>query len=68
MFKAFINERGLAIKRKSFELAGAGVINNIKGVNRGDLRRWLIRYKLKSPLLLINGLISTSNHSVGLSS
>ena len=37
-------------------------------VNKRDLRRRLIIYKLKGPSLLIYSLISTSNHSIGLSS
>ena len=36
--------------------------------NERNLRRRLITYKLKGPLLSIYSLISTSNHSVGLSS
>ena len=65
IFKTFIGEGGLAIK-KSFKVAEAGVVNNIKGVNGRDLKRRLIIYKLKSPLLLIYSLISASNYFVGL--
>ena len=50
-----------------FKAAEAGVIDDIKGVNKHDLRQWLIIYKLKGPLLLINSLISLSNYSIGLS-
>ena len=57
----FIGEGGLAVGRL-FK-----VVDNIKGVNKRDLRRRLITYKLKGPLLLINSLISISNHSMGLS-
>ena len=42
--------------------------DNIKGVNKHDLRRQFIAYKLKGPLLLINSLISLSNYSVRSSS
>jgi hypothetical protein len=62
----FVGEGGSAIGR-SFKIAGVRV-GDVKGVNKRDLRRWLIAYKLKGPLVLINSLISTSNHSVGLSS
>jgi hypothetical protein len=41
------------------------VADNIK-VNKYNLRRQLMIYKLKGPLLLINSLISASNYSVGL--
>jgi hypothetical protein len=65
----FISKGNSAVGGRSFETAGAGVVNNIKGVNkRGDLRRWLIIYKLKGPLVLINSLISASDHSIELSS
>jgi hypothetical protein len=62
----FIGEGGSAIGRL-FKVAGARVVNNIKGVNRRNLRQWLIAYKLKGPLLLINSLISASNYSIQLS-
>ena len=64
----FIGEGGSAIRR-SFKAAkiGTGVVDNIKGVNKRDLRRWLIMYELKGPLLLMYSLISTSNYSIGLS-
>jgi len=61
----FIGEGGSAIGRL-FKTAGVGV-GAVKGVNKRDLRRRLIIYELKGPLLLINSLISLSNHSVGLS-
>ena len=66
IFKAFISKGGLAIV-KSFKTAKAGVVDNIKGVNKHNLRQRLIIYKLKGPLLLINSLISISNYFVGLS-
>ena len=66
VFKAFIGKGGLAIKR-SFKAAKARVADNIKGVNRRDLKQPLMTYKLKSPLLLIYSLISIFNYSVGLS-
>jgi len=64
----FVGKGSLAIGERSFKTAKARVVDDIKGVNRRDLRRWLITYKLKGPLLLINSLISVFNHSVGLSS
>ena len=67
IFKAFIGKGGLAIERL-FEVAKAGVVDNIKGVDGRDLRRRLIIYELKGPLVLINSLISASNYSIGLSS
>ena len=64
----FINKGSLAIKKRLLKLTGDKVVDNIKGVNRHDLKQQLIRYKLKGPLLLINSSISISNHSIGLSS
>jgi hypothetical protein len=65
----FVGEGSSAVVR-SFKTAGigTGVVDNIKGVNKRDLRRRLITYKLKGPSLLIYSLISTSNYSIGLSS
>ena len=63
----FIGKGGLAIGRL-FKAVKAGVVDDIKGVIRRDLRWQLIIYKLKSPSVLINSLISISNHSIGLSS
>ena len=57
----FINKGSLAVKGKLFKIAKAKV-------NRCNLRQWLIIYKLKGPLILINSLISIFNYSVGLSS
>ena len=65
IFKAFIGKGGLAIV-KLFKVAKARVVDNIKEVDRYDLKQLLIIYKLKSPLLLINSLISLSNYSVEL--
>jgi len=59
----FIGKGGSAVGR-SFKTAGVGV-GDVKGVNKRNLRRRLITYKLKGPLLLIYSLISLSNHSVG---
>ena len=59
----FIGDGGLVVGR-SFKIAGVGV-GVIKGVNKCDLRRQLIIYELKGPSLLINSLISASNHSIG---
>ena len=65
----FIGKRSLAVEGRLFKIAGARVANNIKGVNKcGELKQRLIIYKLKGPLVLINSLISTFNHSVRLSS
>ena len=60
----FIGEGGLAIKR-SFKTAGVKV-DDVKGVNKRNLKQQLIIYKLKSLLVLINSLISISNYFVGL--
>ena len=46
-----IDKGGSAIK-KSFKTAGVKV-DNIKGVNKYNLKQWLIIYKLKVPSLLI---------------
>ena len=56
----FINKRSLAVKGRSFKTAKARV-------NKYNLRRRLIIYKLKSPLVLINSLIFVFNYSIGLS-
>ena len=61
----FVGEGGSAVGR-SFKTARVRV-DDVKGVNKRDLRQWLITYKLKGPSLLINSLISTSNYSIGLS-
>ena len=66
IFKAFIGKGGLAVEGRLFKTAKAKVVNDIKGVNKHDLRQWLIIYKLKGPLLLINSLISLSDYSIGL--
>jgi len=59
----FIGEGGLAVGRL-FKTAGVGV-GDVKGVNERNLRRRLITYELKGPLLLMYSLISLSDHSVG---
>ena len=64
----FIGEGGLAVGGGLFKTARIRVVDNIKGVNKRNLRRRLITYKLKGPSLLINSLISTSNYSVESSS
>ena len=46
-----IGKGGLAVRR-SFETARVGV-DDVKGVNKCNLRQWLIIYKLKVPLLSI---------------
>ena len=63
----FIGKGSLAVGERLFETAEARVVDDIKGVNGRDLRRWLITYELKGPLLLINSLISASDYSVELS-
>jgi len=60
-----IGEESPAVGRL-FKIAGVKV-GDVKGVNERDLKRRLIMYKLKGPLLLIYSLISSSNYSVGLS-
>jgi hypothetical protein len=73
IFRAFIKGAIAFIGKGSLFIGGlskaarAGVVNNIKGVNRRDLRRQLMTYKLKGPLLLINSLISISNYFIRLS-
>jgi hypothetical protein len=62
----FVGEGGSAVGR-SFEIAGVGV-GDAEGVNKRNLRRWLIIYELKGPSLLMYSLISSSDHSVGSSS
>ena len=62
----FIGKGGSAIGR-SFKTARVRV-GDVKGVNKHDLRRRLIMYKLKGPLLLMYSLISLSDHSIGSSS
>ena len=62
----FIDKGSLAIKR-SFKTARVRV-GAVKEVNKYNLRRWLIIYKLKCPLLLMYSLISASNYSIKLSS
>ena len=64
----FVGEGSLAVGGGLFKTARVRVVDNVKGVNKRDLRQWLITYKLKGPLLLINSLISASNYSIGLSS
>jgi hypothetical protein len=62
----FVGEGGSAVGR-SFKTAGVRV-GDAKGVNERDLRRRLITYELKGPLLLIYSLISLSDYSIGSSS
>ena len=50
-----------------FEIAGVGVVDDIKGVDERDLRQQLIIYELKRPSLLMYSLISVSDYSIGLS-
>jgi hypothetical protein len=61
----FIGEGSSAVGGGSFKTAGVRVVDDVKGVNKRNSRRWLITYKLKGPSLLIYSLISTSNHSIG---
>jgi hypothetical protein len=53
----FINKESLAIGGRLFKTAEARV-------NRHNSRQQLIIYKLKGPLVSMNSLISTSDHSV----
>ena len=62
----FVDKGGSAVGRL-FKTAGVRV-GDIKGVNKRNLRRWLIIYELKGPLLLMYSLISLSNYSIGSSS
>jgi hypothetical protein len=50
-----------------FKAVKARVADDIRGVDGRDLRRRLIIYKLKGPLVLMNSLISISDYSIGLS-
>ena len=60
-----IGEESSAVGRL-FKTAGVRV-GDVKGVNKRDLRRRLIMYELKGPLLSMYSLISLSNYSIGLS-
>jgi len=62
----FIGKGSSAVGRL-FKTAEARVVDDIR-INRRNLRRRLMTYKLKGPLVSINSLISTSNHSVRSSS
>jgi hypothetical protein len=61
----FISKGSSAIG-KSFKISKAKITDNIK-VNRHNLRRRLIIYKLKSLLVLINSLISVFDYFIRLS-
>jgi hypothetical protein len=61
----FIGERGLVIGGL-FKAARVGV-DDIKRVDKRNLRQWLMVYKLKGLLVLINSLISVSDYSIWLS-
>ena len=58
-----VGEESSAIGRL-FETAGVRV-GEVKGVNERNLRRRLMIYELKGPLLSMYSLISLSNYSVG---
>ena len=58
-----INKGSLAVERL-FKIARVRV-DEVKGVNKYNLRRQLIIYKLKGLLLLIYSLISLSNYFIG---
>ena len=62
----FVGKGSSAVGR-SFETAEAGVADDIR-INRRNLRRRLMIYKLKGPLVSMNSLISVSDHSVRSSS
>ena len=61
----FIGEGSSAVGGGLFKIAGVGVVDDVKGVNKRNSRRRLITYELKGPSLLIYSLISAFNHSVG---
>ena len=63
-----VGKGSLAVGGGLFETAGVGVVDDVEGVDERDLRRRLIIYELKRPLLLIYSLISVFDYSVGLSS
>ena len=60
----FVGEGSSAVGGGSFETAGVGVVDDVKGVDKRDLRRRLMTYELKGPSLSINSLISVSNYSI----
>ena len=62
-----ISKGSLSIGGGLFEITKIRVMDNIKGVNKYNLRQQLIIYKLKCPLLLIYSLIFASNYSIRLS-
>ena len=62
----FVGKGSSAVGR-SFETAEAGVVGDIR-IDGRNLRRRLMTYELKGPSLLIYSLISSSDHSVRLSS
>ena len=61
----FVGEGSSAVGGGLFKTARVRVVDDVKGVNKRNLRRRLIIYELNGPLLLINSLISISNYSVG---
>lgn len=63
----FVGKGSSAVGGRSFKTAKAGIAGDIK-INGHNLRRRLMTYELKGPLLLMYSLISASDHSVGLSS
>jgi hypothetical protein len=63
----FIDKGSLAVGERLSKAARAGVVDDIKGVDRRNLRQQLMMYKLKSPLVLMNSLISASDYSIKLS-
>ena len=62
----FVGKGSSAVGRP-FDTAEAGIAGDIK-IDRCNLRRRLMIYELKGPLLLMNSLISASDHSVRSSS
>ena len=64
----FVGEGGLVIGGL-FKTVGIStrVVDAVKGVDKHNLRRRLIIYELKRPLLLMYSLISISNYSIRLS-
>ena len=49
----FVGEGSSAVGGGSFKTAGVRVVDDVEGVNKRDLRRWLITYELKDPSLLM---------------
>ena len=64
----FIGKGSSAVGGGSFETAGVRVVDDVEGVDERDLRRRLMTYELKGPLLSMYSLISLSDYFIGSSS